>query len=73
MQLIKFYIFLQFLLDVMVAKIYLEECNGPKLKATMRSIKCWKAFELEEVTIRRLFLKKTIHNATHRKGFCLWP
>ncbi|CAK9203748.1 unnamed protein product [Sphagnum troendelagicum] len=63
----------KFLLDVMVAKIYLEECNGPKLKATMRSIKCWKAFELEEVTIRRLFLKKTIHNATHRKGFCLRP
>ncbi len=64
MQLIKFYIPLQDILDRMITKIYLEGKDGPELINPVKSIKVWKAFELELVAIRRLFLKNTIHIAT---------
>jgi hypothetical protein len=43
----------------MIANIYLEVENTPKLEDAMRSI-AWKEFELEEVMIRILFLENTI-------------
>ncbi len=48
----------------MVAKIYVEGNDRPELKNAIKSIEAWKAFELELVTIRRLFLENIIHIAT---------
>jgi len=48
----------------MVAKIYVEGNDGLELKNAIKSIEAWKAFELELVTIRRLFLENVIHIAT---------
>jgi hypothetical protein len=47
----------------MAAKIYAEGDDGPELENAIKSIEAWKAFELELVTIRRLFLEKIIHIA----------
>jgi hypothetical protein len=60
LQLRKVYIFLQVLLDTVVAEVYLKVHNAPELEATMASIKTWKAVEVERATIRRLFLENTI-------------
>jgi hypothetical protein len=38
--------------------------NGSKLEATIESIEAWKAFELEKVTIRRLFLENVLGSAS---------
>jgi hypothetical protein len=62
---IKISIFLQ-CLNILVAKIYLELFNESKLEAAMGSAKLQKVMELEEVTIRKLFLENTIHIVTDR-------
>lgn len=54
---------MQYFLDIMVAKIYVEGNDEPELKNAIKSIEAWRAFELELVTIRRLFLKNIIHIA----------
>lgn len=72
LQLIKLYVFLQFL-DIVVAKIYLEEQSECTLQAAMGSMKigrtleqeivttnAWKMYELEIVNIRKLFLVNVI-------------
>jgi hypothetical protein len=55
---------LQYFLDILVAKIYVEGNDRPELKNAIKSIEAWKAFELELETIRRLFLENIIHIAT---------
>jgi len=62
---IKISIFLQ-CLNILVAKIYLELFNESKLEAAMGSAKLQTVMELEEVTIRKLFLENTIHIVTDR-------
>jgi hypothetical protein len=75
LQLIKFYVFLQLFLDIVVARTYLEEENECNLQATTGAIKdgrtfeletvttnAWKAFKLEIVNIRKLFLMLVLCN-----------
>ncbi|CAK9864227.1 unnamed protein product [Sphagnum jensenii] len=50
-------------LDKMIAKIYLEVHNGQKREIYMKALKAWKAFKLEKVTIRRLFLENVLCSA----------
>jgi len=47
----------------MIAKVYLEVHNGQKRESYMKALKGWKAFKLERVTIRRLFLENVLCSA----------
>jgi len=55
---------LQIFLHILISKVHLEVNNGSKLEATIESIEAWKAFELEKVTIRRLFLENVLGSAS---------
>ncbi|CAK9261687.1 unnamed protein product [Sphagnum jensenii] len=52
--------------DIVSAEINLKVHKATNLEVTMRSIKAWKAVEVEKVTIRSLFLENTIDIATRR-------
>jgi hypothetical protein len=55
---------LQFFLHNVISKVYLEVNNGSKLEATIESIEAWKVFELEKVTIIKLFLENVLGSAS---------
>jgi hypothetical protein len=60
---------LQIFLHIVIGQIHLEVTTGSKLEATIESIEAWKAFELEKVTIRKLFLENVLGSASEGSFF----